>query len=454
VSQPGPPAPGRTRFAIADELTCYYDRPDEPANVHLEAQVEGRIDESALRQAVAGVIAEHRGLRVRQADTGAWRRGYYWEHSAAADRDPVRSASQADEAELARLRSAFLSEAPPLRQAPPFELLLASWPAGDALIINAHHARFDGLSVLRLLREVAARYRHLTSAPAGDDRPSSGSERPGSQATGPVSAGPTDDQSATRSGGLRVAGRGRIARVAGQLEAGSPGGLPGYGAELMTWDGLPDAAEFRTSAGCSINDLLIAALILTISDWNLAHGARPGLIQVTMPVGDQAQGGPEGQWANRSRLTAVGARMRPDLTTAGLISEVAAQTRQAKRQPGAQVDGFSRALTAAPVPVAVKQLLLRTALLLAGPFVCDSSLISNLGVVAPVSFGAAGDARIWFSTSAHLPRGLSLGAATAGDELRLVFRYRLALFGAEAAGEFAGRYRERLDAIVGRRVAV
>jgi NRPS condensation-like uncharacterized protein len=233
---------------------------------------------------------------------------------------------------------------------------------------------------------------------------------------------------------------------------GTPVGLPGYGALLLSWDGLGDAAEFRSSAGCSVNDLLIATLMVTIGEWNAAHGAPARLVQVTMPVGEPVQATAAGQWANRSRLTKVSAAVRPGGSVADLLGVVAAQTSYAKRQPGAQVDAFSRGLTVVPIPVAVKQAALRAAVRTIGQFASDSCLVSNLGVVAPVSFGPAGTARLWFSTSAHMPRGLSLGVVTTGDELALTFRYRLALFSPAAAADFARRYLRMLDAVVGRRV--
>ena len=47
---------------------------------------------------------------------------------------------------------------------------------------------------------------------------------------------------------------------------------------------------------------------------------------------------------------------------------------------------------------------------------------------------------MWFSTSAHMPRGLSVGAITVDGRLQLCFRYRRALFDDAAAGEFVAEY--------------
>jgi hypothetical protein len=72
---------------------------------------------------------------------------------------------------------------------------------------------------------------------------------------------------------------------------------------------------------------------------------------------------------------------------------------------------------------------------------CDTSLLSNLGnVTGAPRFGPLVPERMWFSTTAHMPRGLSAGAVTAGGRLQVCFRYRRALFDEAAAREFAALY--------------
>jgi NRPS condensation-like uncharacterized protein len=220
----------------------------------------------------------------------------------------------------------------------------------------------------------------------------------------------------------------------------------------MSWDGL-GAAEWLRARGASINDLLISALIVTVSDWNEArhaHAGRAGTIRITMPVGDRTQGGEAGQWANRSRLTVVTARAGSGAQPLDLLGEVTRQTMNAKAQQGPQVDLASRMLVGAPIPVMAKQLLLRAALRIAGPLICDTSLVSNLGQIEEPAFGPMTASHVWFSTSAHMPRGLSLGAVTVGGRLRLAFRYRRALFSPADAAEFAARFAKALDQFAAR----
>jgi NRPS condensation-like uncharacterized protein len=436
---------------VADELTCYYDRRVEPANVHVEARVPDGLDEDTIQAAVLAVLAAEPGVRVRQAATSRWQRGYYWEFAPEPDADPVRVESYADETELSALRSAFLSESPPLRFAPPVRFLLASGPGGAAFILNAHHARFDGLACLRLFRAVAEKY-SVISGGRPPEPPDTGPEHGGSPAlSGKNSAGPPSVSRGPAPAPGAKAGPGRVTRIVSEPEQGPEADQAGYGLLEVSWDGLAATTALRAS-GRSVNDLLITALALTIGDWNQAHGSAPGLIKITMPVGEPAQAGAGGEWANRSRLTAVTVRVSPETTPAGLLEDVASQTSYAKNHDGAQVDLFSRTLAAAPVPVAAKYRLLRLALAIGGPFLCDSCLVSNLGVIEPVRYGAGSASEVWFSTSAHMPRGLSLGVVTVGGQLRLTFRYRRALFSDSAAESFASRYRAALDRLTGRRL--
>jgi len=420
------PSLQRAPFGIADQLSCYYDAPAEPCNVHVEVRVPGNLDSGALRDATAAALAAQPRALVRRAP-GAWWRRYAWEVPGQPDCDPVTTAAWAGEDELARVRARFLSAAPPLRSSPPLRILLAAGPGEDRVILNAHHAALDGLSSLELLRSIAGHYPGGAAAdpPAGPVAPDAPLQAP---AAPPPGAG---------RGAAERAQQGHAARIAADREPGRAAGLPGYGFVLLPGRPVPAG---RHPGGGTVNDVLIAALVLAIARWNSAHGRPAGLIRITMPVNARPQG-QAGTAGNLSRLTTVSVPAPSgggDL--AGLVADVAAQTRPAKQQAGPQVDPASRALAAAWCPPAVKRGVLRLALRTAGPLLCDTSLVSNLGVVGPPRFGAATATDMWFSTSAHMPRGLSVGAVTVGGRLHLCLRYRRALFSEPSAARFAGLY--------------
>jgi len=432
VSSTGPP---RARFGVADELAWYYDAPGEPSNVHLEARVPGRLDPAALRRAAAAALAAQPRALVRRAPGGWWRRGQVWETPAAPDLDPVTVVTWSDDEDLARERERFLAAAPPLELSPPVRVLLAAGPGEDRIVLNAHHSALDGLSCLDLLRGIARRY------PGGGGTGATAAEGAGrdAAAAGRDAAGAGRDAAARRA--TPIARMARIARIAPERDEDA--GPDGSVFLLLPPRPVPAGRPGRAT----VNDVLIAALIAAIGRWNAAHARPAAPVRITMPV-DSRPPGQAGAAGNLSRLTAVTARA-PGSDLGGLVADVARQTRLAKDRPGPQVDPVSRALAAAPCPGPVKRRLLRLGLRTAGPLLCDTSLVSNLGVVAdPPRFAGAAATGLWFSTSAHMPRGLSVGAVTIGGRLHLCLRCRHALFGEAAAARFAGAYARALDEII------
>jgi len=424
-----------------DELNCYLDSPAEPNNVQLEVWLPGHLGPERLRAAVTAVLADVPAARARRAAGTWWRVGYAWEFPPGADGDPVSVTGWRTEAELGAARTRFLAAAPELDRSPPFRLLLAQGPGWDSLILNAHHAAFDGRSCVRLLSLIAARYA------GGQPREAHARER-GSSAR---------PRSGSLAGGLRAASGSRpsrlplpslaTARIAPKHADGRGArGEPGYGLSLLEWPGVPTAPQPRSESRVTVNDLLIAALIETIMRWNTGGRRRPGRIQISMPV-DTRPPGHADELGNLSRLCTI--TMDPS-RVADLTIAVADQTRQAKSAPGPLVGQAQAAVARTRLPVAIKRGVLRLALRSVGSVRCDTSLLSNLGnVTEPPAFGTLVPTRMWFSTSAHMPRGLSVGAVTVGGRLNLCFRYRNALLDAAAGRDFAAEYAAALSALAG-----
>src|SRR5262249_40975206 len=97
------------RLTAPDELTCYFDRPAEPANIHLEARIGARLDEAAIRAAVSAVLNSEPRILARRTRVTRLQRWYSWEFAAAPETDPVMMVRYADPADLDRLRDSFLS---------------------------------------------------------------------------------------------------------------------------------------------------------------------------------------------------------------------------------------------------------------------------------------------------------------------------------------------------------
>ncbi len=429
-------------FGVVDEVCCYFDSAAEPNNVHLEAWLPGHVDAARLRAAVAAVLDAQPRARVRRAAGGSWRRGYAWEFPARHDCDPVSVTSWRAEAELDSARAGFMAIAPPLDRSPPFRLLLASGPGQDSLIINAHHAAFDGRSCLLLLRLIADQYSGTGTRPPP---------------AGPAAAdiGFPPEPRAGRPGGSAVPAHRSwrsarpVARIAPQRDRAR---APGYGYRLSGWTNVPAAPRRADGPHLTVNDLLVAALIETIGQWNTARPGRRSAgrcIRISMPVDARAPGH-DGELGNQSRLHTVSVPASRAAAGRDLIAAVADQTRRGKLQPGPQLRPALAAAARAPVPAVVKRRLLRLGVRSLGWLVSDTSLVSNLGnITGPPRFGPLSPSRMWFSTSAHMPRGLSVGAITVGGRLQLCFRYRRALLDDAAAGQFAAAYAAALSSLAG-----
>ena len=386
--------------------------------MHLEVWLPGHLDESRLREAVAATLAIQPTARLRRAAGHPWRPGHFWEISPHADRDPISTMNWRSQAELDAARARFLAAVPPLDQSPPFRLLRARGPEWESLILNAHHAAFDGRSCLLLLGLIADTYSGRDAAP-----PAAGREDT-ADAPGDVRR---------RAWALRPTARIAPYRADGQA--------PGYWFRLLGWPSVPAVSQGDAGPRATVNDLLVAALAETVRRWNAGlrerHPGRP--IRISMPV-DARPPGHDDALGNLSRLCTV--TTEPTMSSRrGLIAAVAAQTRQAKNQPGPQVNPALAAMASVPLPAAVKRRLLRLAVRRLGPLAADTSLLSNLGnITSPPRFGPLTPMRMWFSTSAHMPRGLSVGAITVAGRLQLCFRYRHALLDDAAADAFAEEY--------------
>ena len=439
---PGEPVAGPRPFGVVDELNCYFDAPAEPNNVHVEIWLPGHLDPGRLRDAVAAALAAEPRAGVRRARGGWWHRGFAWEFPPRADEDPVATAAWETESDLDKSRERFMAAAPPLDRSPPFRLLLARGPGRDSLILNAHHAAFDGRSCLRLLSLIADRYdaTGLPAVPAGEPW-----ETPMPRPAKTGSPGRVHDPVRRKS---RIAPR--------HADGHRTRRAPGYGFVLLGWPGVPAGLP---ESRVTVNDMLITALIQAILEWNESAGRAPGRVRISMPV-DARPPGRGDELGNLSRLRTVtadppgpgpgpvpGTVSGAASATASLAAAVAAQTGPAKRQqPGPPVGPALMAVARAPLPTPVKRRVVRLAVRSLGRLECDTSLLSNLGnITDPPRFGSLSPERMWFSTTAHMPRGLSAGAITVGGRLQVCLRYRHALFDSAAAGDFAALYATALS---------
>jgi NRPS condensation-like uncharacterized protein len=197
------------------------------------------------------------------------------------------------------------------------------------------------------------------------------------------------------------------------------------------------------TTGTTVNDVLLAALAVTIGRWNAAHG-RPGrLIALTMPVNLRPA-----EWrfeilSNFASWVTVWIGTVPGEDLSAVIERVGARTRAIKRD---RLGGLAVDLLEVPgkLMIAAKRWL-QYLKPLSGDVVVDTASLSNLGRLdaLPAQFTGTVTA-VGFSPPGQMPLGVSIGVVTLEDRLHLTLRYRHAQFDSAAARRFTRLYRQVL----------
>jgi hypothetical protein len=440
-------------FAPIEELDFYLENPREPDLVHLEIHASGHLDRVVLEAALADALAADPAARRHLAAASPWSRRLRWEAGGPAPRpghgpDPGLFAVTRWSApgELAAVREQLSARTMPLTSTAA-RLILAVGPDHDVVFLQVHHAAFDGISSMALLDAVCTAYRDRAGVVT---RPLNASSW---QFSDPVrfSPVPSPGEAGRRGDGGRAAFAppGLITRIAAQA---SQPHRPGYGCVLTSLP-VPRLARRGTGPHPTVNDLLVTAMILTVDRWNTARGRRGGTIRISVPVNDR---NPERRWegsgagaGNLTRLARVAARSGRLADPAGLLAQVAAQTRAAKEQPRAGLDEMSRLLATAWAPTSVKRRAARLAKRLGSPVLTDTSMVSNLGVLShPPSFSGTGQEPLWFYGPAQMPRGMALGAVTISGLMYMCVTHSHALLDASAAADFTGDYCRTLARLI------
>ncbi|MEA2589672.1 MAG: hypothetical protein QOH66_2599 [Actinomycetota bacterium] len=438
---PGPDGPPRTPFTAIDEAVYLLDTPVEPWTVQVEVRVGGSLDEARFRQALAAALALHPMARARTAPKRPRRPRFEWEITPALDVDPLEIVDCPDDEALGRARDDFYSLSVPLTTSPPLRIRLAHQLQGDVVMLATHHAAIDVIGGLRLLASIARAYGGVPD-PLPEVDPLG--VRDLKTLFGPRGATEHLRRIVTAAGEVwRLShGPSRLASKDGQNRSGY--GIYHYSLTPHQTRDLMAATGEHT-----VDDLLVCALHQAIDEWSLEYGTPAGRITVGVPVNlrrSEWHGEVAGNFLCMVPVSTMAAdRRRPS----GPLGAVALRMGQVKQihSAAALVGLFGilqRLLPAAVKPAVVIRVT-------GNPF-APSALVHHLGVLDKLDFGEElGEVReAWISPPAMMPEALSIGVITAGGQLRLAFRYRLALWGAEETQQFATRYVTALEGLAQR----
>jgi len=427
-------------FNVADEAVHLLDSQAEPSSVHLEARVGGRLDAERLRAAVAAAVARHPLARARRAPFHWSDHQFQWQIDATADADPLSVVDCADDGALAEARNALQSVSVPLAGSPPLRVVLAHHPAGDVVMLNSNHAASDGFGALRFLRSVARAY-----APAADPVPDLDLLGARNLTAGVTASPPSPRQRRE----LAVFDKLRdLAVPPARVATDGADDDPGYRLQLVSLS----AAETETLAGLdhagSLDDLLVAALNLTVAGWNADHQASCGRISVGVAANRRPDSWSHEMVGNFTLMARVSTGRDDRADRISTIAAITAQT-SSRLRTGLET-ALGDALGASPLLALWAKQAMAPLLSAAGNRLADSAVFSNLGDLdEDLSFGAeAGRATaVHFSSPTRMPCGISVGAVTTAGRLHLTFRHRHPQFGDAAARRFVDLFLAELAAL-------
>jgi NRPS condensation-like uncharacterized protein len=428
---------GELDFNIIDEAIHHLDTEDEPWSVHVEARVQGSLDEARLRRAVTRAMRLHPMARAFQRRWRPWHTVYRWQIVDTPDIDPLSVCACASEEELANARATFLSTRVPLDHAPPLRVLLTRHPGGDYLMVNFNHAACDGVGTLRFLRSVG----HAYSEADEGALPQGLAARDLARASAPRTLRQWWDRQVLLHKALRASVSSPPSRLA--VEGGTA--TPGFGFVGRVVDGdLTSCIARAKLAGGTVNDVLLGVLHLAIDRWNLAHGQKTERIGTMMPVNVRAAEVWKETVANITYFVSISTEPEQRATPFEAVSAIVRQTTPIKERGTASA--LREILFASPAVLLEVKRRLPALLGFGGNRFVDTAVLSNVGRVAePIQFGELGDAtELWFSPPCKMPLGLGMGVATYAGRMYLMFRYRHAQFSEAAAARFADSYVETL----------
>lgn len=404
-------------------------------SVQIEARVSGRFDADRLAAALRAAVAKHPLARARLGRASLTARTLYWEVPECADHLAVEITDEP----VSEVRRRLYARAPELHHSPAFAVAMVRETGGDRLLLNCHHAAFDGMGAMRLLLSLARAYAgepdEIGGPPLAEARDLKGVAG---------SRGLFDVLARARGLGKPAIDRKRTTRVA--PDGGSPDG-PRFVFAPLAIEGEEMATAFaRRPDGATVNDLAMAALALTILRWNRVRDfPAADSVSVNMPVNFRPPAWSTEVISNFASYLAIVLRVG-DVTDLQKATSIVSGITGPLKQSGAAGWVVDLLEGGNVLPAMLKRQLQLLLPMVEDRFV-ESVCLSNLGRVAIPAFGgeAGKTTEVWFSpTAAMRAMPIVVGLVGSAGTLRAMFRGDGRLIGDEELGRFAALYRDTL----------
>jgi NRPS condensation-like uncharacterized protein len=429
----------RVPFNQVDMLIYHFDQMPDLWSIHYEVRVGGRLDPTRLAAAALEAVRRHPMGRARMEPFGPMTRTFHWLIDDEVAAVPLEIVDCTTDAQVEAARVRLTNRRIDLHVAPPLALALVHHPEGDYLIMSLSHVVGDGMSAYRLMLSICRAYT-------------------GSEDTQPVlplahvrnlrghvgCRNLADARTRLRDLARRVSDSRNHAPVTLAVDGGSEG-VEGHGFHLLRFD-RDEAVRIaaRRVKPATINDLLLAALAVTIRRFNDQRGVAPGRISLLMPVNLRPA-----EWSNELvsnivSMVPVGVLECAQSDLVAGQAAVAERTAELKEQrlAGVMVDMLGMV---GIWPARVRDAVIRWSRGLPVDSV-HTGVLSNMGNLEPLDFGAGAGAatELRASPPACMPEGTGVGVTMMNGEIFLTLRYCRAQFDAEGAARFAMELRKVL----------
>ena len=428
-------------FNLLDDAFHNIERRHEPWSIHFELAFAGRIDATRLGESLRYALSRHPVARARieRYHSGSVR--YWWEIPESPDHIPLTVITASSDADVARARDSLVSLQVPTTVSPAFLMYLVKTPAGDRMMINLSHVIADGMSTFRILSSAIRHYAGVADpVPAFDPL----GVRDLKALAGTKSLPELGRRLKLLFEHLAISAR-APARLAPQHQADDAGDRAGYGCLPL----MLDADETRTLMArrvkpATINDLVLAGMLVATARWNERQGRKSGRVTSMMPMNLR----PAEWWfevvGNYSSYVSINLPAKEQRDLAGATAFVSEQTQRLKE---AGASGILIDVLDVPklLPAMLKSRL-RDITPTLGRNLVDTTWVTNLGRLADLPpMGEAGPVTdIAFSPPAPEPMGITIGVASLADRMYLTLRYRKSVLDATAAVAFGELLKQTL----------
>lgn len=403
-------------------------------SVHIEIRVSGRVDEGQLRSAIRVAVGQHPIARARLVPAQRGAKTLSWEILPELQFEPLTVINAETQEQLQCAREQLASVSVPLDTAPPFRLYLVHYPGGDYLILNVNHAAADGLGSVRLMYSILRAYAGVVDD-CGDIDPLTARDIP-----------TTLQLKDNWQRGKRLTNLVReTSQFTSKLTSIVPEGntdKAGYGLFYMHLE--PEEVSLlnaKRHVPGSVNDLLVAAMHMSLDTWILEHGGDSGNHRIMIPVNLRPREWWHEVFCNYSSSFHISSNPGQRESPESLMRNIVRQTSVAKEE------GFAAAFLeplalGRKMPQWIKKFLIPA--LDSAPLL--NGVLSNVGnLKEALSLGAAGEVtEFWFSPPMFLSDGLAMGASGYQGSFHLCFRHLHSLMTEDAMADFAGIYRKSL----------